>query len=123
MFRVLSATLVFAFLAACSRGPQAPADTGVCYHLAALKDGNAQFNVVAKGVPDMEHCAAQLEAMRLRFLSLGGTNDEITGAFQGNFLFLQREGVFTSSSYDGVRYPFLVRTGNGQLVVPQAASQ
>ena len=47
---------------------------------------------LAKGVPDMEHCAAHLEAMRSHFLSLGGTNRDIVGAYQANFLFLGDEG-------------------------------
>ncbi len=60
----------------------------------------------------MEHCAAHLEAMRVRVLSLGGTNQEIAGAFHGNFLFLGPEGVFSAESYTGPRYPFLVRSGD-----------
>jgi hypothetical protein len=123
LFRLVCAATFLLVLAACSSEPQPPGDTGVCYHLAAISGGKPQFNVVAKNVPDMEHCAAQLEAMRMRFLSLGGTSSDITGAYQGNFLFLRQEGVFTSSSYDGVQYPFLVRTGDGRLVVPQAMSQ
>ena len=43
---------------------------------------------------------------------------DIVGAYQGSFLFLQREGVFTAETYDGARYPFLVRTGDGRLAVP-----
>ncbi len=109
---------VLPVLSACSNAPKAPTDTGVCYHLASVDGPKAKFNVVATGVPDMEHCAAQLEAMRVRFLSLGGTNEEIAGAYQGSFLFMQREGVFTSETYDGARYPFLVRTGDGRLAVP-----
>jgi hypothetical protein len=109
---VLVATLA---LAACKQQLQPPGDVGVCYHLATIVNGQPKFNVVAKGVPDMEHCAAQLEAMRARFLSLGGTNRDIVGAYQANFLFLGDEGVFTGTSYDGARFPFLVRSGD-QLV-------
>jgi hypothetical protein len=107
-------------LAACKAKLQPPGDAGVCYHVATNKDGSVRFNVMAKNVPDMEHCAGALEGMRLRFLSIGGSNTEITGAYQGNFLFLQDEGVFTSDSYDGPRYPFLVHSGN-QLVPPGQA--
>jgi hypothetical protein len=102
-------------LGACSGQISAPTDTGVCYHLAAITNGQAKFNVVARNMPDMEHCAAGLEAMRVRFLSLGGTNQDITGAYQGNFLFLGNDGVFTSDSFNGPRFPFLVRSGD-QLV-------
>ncbi|MBV9995141.1 MAG: hypothetical protein JO127_08000 [Caulobacteraceae bacterium] len=113
--------LALLVLAACAQKPQAPAEAGVCYALASAQGGKVRFNVVARNTADMEHCAAALEGVRERFLSLGGTQQEITGAYQGNFLFVEAEGVFTSSSYDGVRYPFLVRTGDGRLVPPGAA--
>ena len=109
-----------ASLTACKAKLEPPGDTGVCYHVATNKDGSVHFNVMAKNVPDMEHCAGALEGMRLRFLSIGGSNTDIVGAYQGNFLFLQDEGVFTSDSYDGARYPFLVHSGN-QLVPPGQA--
>ena len=51
----------------------------------------------------MEHCAAQLEAMRSHFLALGGSNRNIVGAYQANFLFLGDEGVFTGTSLRGRR--------------------
>jgi hypothetical protein len=104
-----------AALAACHGGIEPPGDTGVCYHLAAIQDGKPKFNMVARNIPDMEHCAAQLESMRGRFLSLGGASTNIVGTYQGNFLFLGPDGVFTAESYEGPRYPFLVRSGD-QLV-------
>ena len=112
---VLAALLAAAALAGCKAQIQPPGDAGVCYHLAAMVNGKPKFNVLARSVPDMEHCAASLEAMRGRFLSLGGTNRDIVGAYQANFLFLGDDGVFTGATYDGARYPFLVRSG-GQLV-------
>jgi len=118
--RLLGPILAPLALAACSHEPQPPEDTGVCYFMASLAGSTAHYNIVARNVPDMEHCAAELEGMRLRFLGLGGSRTEITGAYQGNFLFLRREGVFTSATYDGVPYPFLVRTGDGRLVQPGA---
>ncbi|HVN00440.1 MAG TPA: hypothetical protein VMT68_09510 [Caulobacteraceae bacterium] len=111
---VLGLAATFA-LAGCKAQIQPPGDVGVCYHLAAMVNGQPKFNVVARNVPDMEHCAGQLEAMRDRFLSLGGSQRDIAGAYQANFLFLGDEGVFTAQTYDGPRYPFLVRSGD-QLV-------
>ena len=110
--------IALAPLAACKPTPKPPTDTGVCYHLGSITNGVAHYNVVATNVPDMEHCAANLEAMRIRFLQLGGSNTVIVGGYQGSFLFLQPEGVFTAESFDGARYPFLVRTGDGRLAVP-----
>jgi hypothetical protein len=108
-------------LGGCRQAVEAPAEPGVCYAVGAADSSAPKFNVVASHVPDMEHCAAALEGMRIRFLSLGGSQSEVTGAYQGNFLFLDETGVFTAANFDGGRYPFLVRTGDGHLVPPGAA--
>ena len=34
------------------------------------------FNVVARNIPNIENCAAQLEGVRLRFLRMGGQHDD-----------------------------------------------
>lgn len=118
---VLSALALAALpLAACEKAIDAPTDVGVCYHLAAFsKDGkSAKFNEVARNRPNLESCAAALEGMRIRFLSLGGSQLDVIGAYQGNFLFLNQYGVFTSQTLTSARYPALVRTGDGRLAVP-----
>ncbi len=61
--------------------------------------------------------------MRLRFLGLGGGNEEIVGAYQGQYLFLGRQGVFLSQSLNGNRYLLLVPTGDGRLAKPGAIPQ
>ncbi len=107
-------------LTACEKALEAPRDRGVCWHLAQGPGGAVKFNRLADQQPDLEHCAGQLEAMRMRFNALGATRSEVTGSYQGQFLFLQREGVFTAQSYKGYRYPLMVRTGDGRLAVPGA---
>ena len=42
------------------------------------------------------------------------------GAYQGNFVFLQSEGVFVASDMKRARYLALVRTGDGRLAIPGA---
>jgi hypothetical protein len=108
-----------AALAACAQRTEPPGDTGVCYHVSAGKDGKLKFNKLVVA-PNLETCAANLEAMRIKFLSMGGSSQEILGAYQANFLFLQREGVFSSTSLEGPRYLALVRTGDGRLAIPGA---
>ncbi|HUO23874.1 MAG TPA: hypothetical protein VMU59_15270 [Caulobacteraceae bacterium] len=119
--------LTFAALAlsACDKPIEAPYTTGTCYQVVFLdKDGKtAKFNVVSQGRPNLESCAASLEGMRIHFLQMGGDQTEIIGAYQGNFLFLNPYGVFTSPSLTSARYPALVRTGDGRLVVPGAVEQ
>ena len=99
----------------CSKAPKAPDQAGVCWHAVPMSDGTIKFNLLAKNQTSLEACVAQLESMRLRFRGLGLVQKTMLGAYQGNFLFLQPEGVFTAKTYDGNRYLVLVRTGDGRL--------
>ena len=83
------------------------------------KDG-LKYNSLPSAQPDLEHCAAALEAMRIRFLNMGGNQTDIAGAYQGNFLFLVPAGIYTSTSWEGNRFLALVRSGDGRLVLPGA---
>ncbi len=105
-------------LAGCSKAVQAPTDQGVCWHMIQFKGGKVRFNRLAQNIPSLEGCAAQLEAMRLRFAALGSDPDQMIGAYQGQFLFLQPEGIFTSENLDGAHYLLLVRSPDGKLVKP-----
>ena len=102
--------------------PSAPnrrAIRGVCYNVIPQKGGKLKYFKLVNA-PSLETCAANLEAMRLKFLRMGGAQQEVYGAFQANFLFLQSEGVLTSTSLEGPRYVALVRTGDGRLAIPGA---
>jgi len=107
----------------CTKKTLPPGDPLVCYHVVTGADGQLKYNRLAQNVPNLETCAANLEAMRLKFLRMGGNIRDITGAYQGSFLFLQREGIFTSSSLESHRYLALVRTGDGRLAIPGAVAQ
>ena len=111
-----------AALAGCAKRTEPPGTPGVCYHVVFEKGAKPKYNKVVN-TPDLEHCAANLEAMRLKFLSMGGSTQELLGAYQANFIFVQREGVFTSTSLEGPRYLALVRTGDGRLAIPGAMPQ
>lgn len=102
-------------LPACSKKVEAPYDAGVCWHMAKLNDGKVRFNKLADRIDTIEKCAVELEVMRLRFARLGSQQSEMIGAYQGQFLFLQPEGIFISQSLTGGRYLALVRTGDGRL--------
>jgi hypothetical protein len=110
-------------LAACAPASvKAPTDRKVCFHMQPLKEGGARFNKLADNVADLEHCALELERMRLNFLRMGGSNSEITGSYQGQFLFLRPQGIFTAQSLTAPKYVALVRVGD-QLVKPGAVPQ
>jgi hypothetical protein len=110
-------------LCGCAKQIAAPTATGVCWQAIPLKNGDIRFNKVSDHEPAMENCAATLEGMRLRFLSMGGNSQEIIGAYQGNFLFLERNGIFMSQSFNGNRYFALGRTADGRLATAAALSQ
>jgi hypothetical protein len=110
-------------VSACVKRTEAPYDKGVCWHMIPLAGGKVKFNKLADNQQALENCAAKLEGMRERFLALGGNQSDIIGAYQGNFLFLGKTGVFTGTSLEGARWPALVRTQDGRLVVPGAVSQ
>ena len=116
---VLAAALA---LSACAQRTRPPGDPGVCYHVVPQRDGSLKYNKLVDA-PNLETCAANLEAMRIRFLTMGGSQQEIYGAYQANFLFLVKEGVMTSTSLEGPRYVALVRTGDGRLAIPGAMPQ
>jgi len=109
-------------LSACAKKTEPPGDAGICYHVVPQKDGSLKYNKLVS-TDSLEKCAANLEAMRIKFLTMGGSNSNIYGAYQSNFLFLEKEGVMTSTSLEGPRYVFLVRTGDGRLAVPGAMPQ
>jgi hypothetical protein len=109
-------------LSACAKRTEPPGDARVCYHVVPQKDGSLKYNKLVI-VDSLERCAANLEAMRINFLRMGGSQQEIYGAYQANFLFLQKEGVLTSRSLEGPRYVALVRTGDGRLAIPGAMPQ
>jgi hypothetical protein len=121
---VLILALAAAALAAgCSKQTLPPGDMGVCYHVATQKDGTLRYNKLVTNVANLETCAGNLEAMRVKFLHMGGNQVDITGAYQGNFIFIRSEGVFTAPSLEDHPYLALVRTGDGRLAIPGAMPQ
>lgn len=119
---VVVAFALAAVLGACSKRVTPPGDRGVCYNVTFKASGELVYHKLVDA-PNLETCAANLEAMRIKFLRMGGSAQEILGAYQANFIFVQRPGVFSSTSLDGPRYLALVRTGDGRLAIPGAMPQ
>lgn len=109
-------------LEACSKRIEPPGDKGVCYNVTFKPNGALVYHKLVDA-PNLETCAANLEAMRIKFLRLGGSAQEILGAYQANFIFVQKTGIFSGTTLDGPRYPALVRTGDGRLAIPGAMPQ
>jgi hypothetical protein len=117
----LALPIALAALAACAPKETivAPTGKGLCWYMADQPDGTIRNNKVAEAIPNIEQCAAELERMRVRFIRMGGTNHEIVGAYQGTFILLKRDGIYTAQRLKGMRYMLLQRV-NGKLVVPGA---
>ena len=108
-------------LLGCEKQTKAPFEQGVCFQVATNKDGTLRYNPVARNVPQMEECAATLEGVRIRFVRMGQSNSVgMVGAYQGSFIFLEKEGIYVGQTYEGPRFMSLVRTGDGRLAVPGA---
>ena len=126
ILRSVSVAFVMAsglLLAGCQPQVSVPTETGVCWHMVTLEDGKTRFNPLSRNIPDIEHCAASLEVMRLELRRMGQNRDEVIGGYQGSFIWLEREGVFISQSLNGGRFLALVRSGDGRLVIPGAVEQ
>jgi hypothetical protein len=80
---------------ATTRAPEAP---GVCHRMLTGAGGQPRFVVLAKDVLYLETCAAHLERI---FLQVGGRVD---GAYQGRFIFIDKEAVRSASSLEGSRW-------------------
>ena len=111
-------------LSACNNSVEAPYVEGVCFAVEVGEEGEPPvFNKLAENQPQIEHCAARLEEMRLRFLRQGGSRQEVTGAYHGQYIFIDREGVWIGKSLDGSRFIAMARTGDGRLAVPGAIAR
>lgn len=117
---VLSVIAGAGLLAACSNGPEFEFKPEVCYYVAQPEGQPARLQTLSENVAQIELCAGQLEEMRLRFLRMGGSNQEVTGAYQGRFIFIDREGVKFGKSLTGSRFFAMARTGDGRLAIPGA---
>ncbi|MBX9616945.1 MAG: hypothetical protein K2X25_15240 [Caulobacteraceae bacterium] len=109
-----------AAVSGCEQPVKAPFDPGVCFAVERPEGQDVVFNVVARDQAQIELCAARLEEMRVRFNRMGGSRREVTGAFQGQFIFVDSRGVSFSRTLDGARFFALARTGDGRLAVPGA---
>jgi hypothetical protein len=118
-----AAICLLATLAGCEKQLEAPTDRGVCWHLVQPPGQPPKFNKLAENQVDLEHCAAQLERMRINFRALGKNDDVTVGAYQGQYLFDDETGVATSQTLKGHPYSLMVRSGDGRLVVPGAMPQ
>lgn len=124
----ISATLALLTLAgvglvACETAVKPPRAQNVCYAVVLPEAGSKEpprFNELARDQPQIEFCAARLEEMRVKFLRMGGSQQDMVGAYNGRYIFIDSRGVFLGGTLTGPRFFSLARTGDGRLAIPGA---
>ena len=117
---VLAAVAGVAVLGACSNQPKYEFAEGACYFVATPDNAPPRLQKIADDQPQLEQCAARLKRCVCVSLRMGGSNQEIAGAYQGRFIFVDREGVKIGKSLTGSRFFAMARTGDGRLAIPGA---
>ena len=95
---------------------RAPTERAACWHMVQKKaDAARRFNRLPGRYETLEYCAAGLELIRRQ-----GARRTVTGAYQGQFIFVEPRGLFVGKSLTSGRYLALVRTSDGRLAIPGA---
>ena len=84
-------------LASCSSQTPAPSGAGLCWRMFEVADQQPEFRIIARDVPNLESCAAQLEGARMM------EGSPTTGAYNGHFIFATEEQITSAASMDGAR--------------------
>ena len=74
-----------------------PEDRGVCWRMTS-QGGKLRFDRLAGDVLNLESCAAYLERIHLV------DRAEVTGAFQGRFIFIDDQAIKSASRLNGSRW-------------------
>lgn len=94
----LSSLLALGALAGCERPLTAPTNPGVCWILAEGMNGKPDFRPLAPGIESLENCASRLEGVRM------AQNRDVTGAFQGVFIYVTDADVTAANGPKAQRY-------------------
>jgi hypothetical protein len=96
-------------LQGCDSSPGAPTNVGYCWRLSGASSSPG-FTPVSNGVGNLESCAAHLEALSLR-----EKRPTLTGAFQGQYIFITPQMVQSSMRLDGARYRLFDASTRGKI--------
>jgi hypothetical protein len=97
-------------LCACDSSLEAPVNKGYCWRLGKDARGQPRFDPVSNGVGNLETCAAHLEAVAMR-----EKLTDLTGAFQGQFIFVTPDMVQSGQRLDGARYRLFDAATRGKI--------
>lgn len=114
----LTGAALMAALSGCAPRVKSPEEPGVCYFIGHPTPKEVKFNVLARNVPDLEHCAVLLYNLRMNLLKTGTAGDETDGAYANSFLYAYNTEVRYALHYEGPAFPFLVKAPDNRLVSP-----
>ena len=89
--------ILVAGMAACSSQAPAPSGAGLCWRMFEVADQQPEFRIIARDVPNLESCAAQLEGARMM------EGRPTTGAYNGHFIFATGDQITSATSMNGTR--------------------
>lgn len=92
-----SGAILLTGMAACSSQPPAPTGAGLCWRMFEVAGQPARFEIIARDVPNLESCAAQLEGARMM------EGQPTTGAYNGHFIFASGEQITSATTMNGTR--------------------
>jgi len=84
-------------MAACSSAPAAPTGAGLCWRMIEVADPQPGFRIIARDVPNLESCAAQLEGARMM------EGRPTTGAYNGHYIFATEQQITSATTMNGTR--------------------
>lgn len=85
-------------LAGCEQPVLAPDEPGICWRMIERRGREPDFRPMANDVPDIENCAARVEALRLI------QGEAAAGAYQGRFIFATDAELSVAATYKGKAY-------------------
>lgn len=121
--KLASGLLLVLSVVACAPTLKAPSDRNVCFLISVPADGKLRFIPLAKDVPSIEMCSVHLYNKRREIIRIGVTSEITEGVYNGQFLFADNRFIKYSKTYEGPRFPLLVKTSDGRLVAPGTVVQ
>lgn len=89
--------VLLAGMAACSSQAPAPSGAGLCWRMVEGAEQQPEFRIIARDVPNLESCAAQLEGARMM------EGQATTGAYNGHFIFATEDQITSATTMNGTR--------------------
>ena len=96
-------------LTGCEKPLTPPTHTGVCWRLAEAMNGRSDFRPLRTEVPTLQACAVLLEGLHVAH------KVPITGAYQGQIIYVTDAEITAAASSKAKRYPLFTPQQRAQI--------